>query len=133
MGEWATEAAKGRTWVADLLRGLPGPMCPKIDKAVKDHGVVGMRARSVRSYDLPKRPREPDEGDYDDLRSSAEAIEGERDEARECLEECRRALDALRNRLMDAVDMIEELGGPPALGEPPACATNPPQGDGGEP
>ena len=98
LGKWATSIASGEEEIEEILRGVPGPMCPKID------GWAGSRYRRT----TPGRRREysDDSDGVDTLYEVAEQIESERDNAVEGLEECRLALDALRGALSSAIETI---------------------------
>lgn len=100
MGDWANDIAKGDAWVHNILRGVPGPMCPKIN----EWACVGA---SRYTSGGTKLGRERDyEDDLPDLYATAAAIRDERDAAFDGLQECRTALEMLRTALCEAIDQL---------------------------
>lgn len=99
MGAWADRIAKGEPDVEALLSGVPGEMCPRIDEWVgKKH--------DWRS--LTRLGRERDYEDVESLYADADALNDERNNAIDGLEECRTALDRLRGALVDAIAAYRE-------------------------
>ena len=114
MGEWCDDLAKRYPWTGEALRSVPGPMCPKIDAALKNE----RGSCWSRPTDLPRRrPRMVDleggghgysDGDFDEVWSTAEDAIAERDRAREGLEDARRACERLRMALEDVLKLADE-------------------------
>lgn len=51
MGEWCDDLANRYPWTGEALRSVPGPMCPKIDAALKNE----RGSCWSRPTDLPRR------------------------------------------------------------------------------
>lgn len=111
LGEWASKLAGDDDDLRLLLTGVPGPMCPKIDKWV---------GKPYRPAQIDRRVGySDDESGVDSLYADAERIRDERDTAIDGLEECRTALDALRDALVNAVELIKESRATPPQTEEP--------------
>lgn len=109
LGKWGEEIANGDDEIAELLTDVPGPMCPKIDKWVmRRKGSVWGRCVSTATRIGHRRDYSDDADGVDALYSEAESISNERAAAFEGLEECRTALDAMRDALVKACRKLSE-------------------------
>lgn len=94
LGTWASDLAQGNSTLESLLDGVPGPMCPKIDKvhSASRYGNHHTTLRDERYYDS-----------VGEVYEVAESLRTERDDAHEMIEECRSALTNLRVALEGVV------------------------------
>lgn len=104
LGTWAWKLADGNATCEELLDGVPGPLCSKIDE-----WVMLDRSSWPNRSGPTKLGREDGYTDVDELWAVADIIQDERNAAQEGLEECRTALEALRGALETACGAIQAL------------------------